>query len=357
MFPVREDGTFPLSGINGSQNYPIAKAVAEPIPNFAYGKSIPAKTKVDQAIFDEMLKNLVIKTRKSNDPPMANNSGQTLSKRVLWAGNIEDDLDADRLKPIGDNPGVTQAEFNAMQFIQSIVDSKSVSPLMSGQSQQGNQTAREVLEQKKQSMINIGLSILGVTSLERQLAKLRLYNILKNWTEPIDKDTKGDVFRSFTIETSFEDGSEGTRQVIMTEEMPDEVQVYAEEQLEKMVKGKNVRKNYINPKLLRSFDFKWHIEINPTPKESNELRTAQFEESIQKIFQMFVPLGIMPNMDYVKTRWASNLHEDPDRLWAQQQMPQMPQQMPQPQGQQGQTQLSNQLTPNELPRPSVNTMA
>jgi len=349
MLPVTQDGAFPLSSISGTCEYPIAMSVVEPISNFAYGKSIPAKTKVDQAVFDEMLKALVLKTRKSYFPPLANNTGQVLSKRVLWAGNIEDDINPEKLQPIGDNSGVTQSEFNAMQFYQTVIDRKSVNPIMEGQSQSGSQTAREIVEQKQQSMMRMGLVILGVKHLEQQLGALRLKNILKNWTEPIE-DLKERIYRTITIDSSFDDGTEGKRVVSFTENLPDDTQVYAEEELIKKATGKNVRRNYINPKILKGMELKWFVNVTPTEKSSNALKQAQFEESVQKALAIFAPLGKMPNLDYLATRWATNQGEDPDRFWSQEQgMPQgMPMGMP--------NQLSSQMTPSQPQQPSLNSM-
>lgn len=363
MFPVKEDGTIPLTVLNGDCEYPLGHGILEPIPNLIWGKSIPSKSKVDQAIFDEMLKAIVLKTRKSYNPPLANMTGQTISKRVLWAGHIEDDIDAEKLQPILENVGVTSSEFNAIQFIKSIIDQKSVSPIMEGQNQAGSQTAREIVEQKQQSMMKMGLSILGVLMLEKQLTKLRIRNIIQNWTEPMEKDLdakKSAIYRTVTVDTSFEDGSEGKRIIDITEDIPDDSQVYAEEELIKMTTGRNVRKNYLNPKLLKAMDFYWFINIVPVEKSSNALRTAQFEESVLKAIQIFAPLGKMPNLDYVGTKWAINMNEDPAKFW-QKQQPAMPQGMPQQGMQQGMPQqMPNQMgnsQPKQLPRPSVNTLA
>jgi hypothetical protein len=47
---------FPLTAISPSGEYSISKGDLEPIPNFAISKSIPAKTRVDQAVLDELLR-------------------------------------------------------------------------------------------------------------------------------------------------------------------------------------------------------------------------------------------------------------------------------------------------------------
>ena len=358
MFPVKRDskgrlGTFPLSSILGVCDYPLAKGDIEPISkHFAYSKSIPAKTKVDQQVFDEMLKAIILKTRKSYQPPMANNTGKTLSRKIFYPGTIHNGINPEKLQEIGNNVGVSPAEFNATEFIKRIIDSKSVSPVLEGQSVTGQQTAREIIESKQQSMIKLGITILGVVNLEKRLAKLRLFNILKYWTTAIDskvvqlKDgVKKTVssYRTESIDSEFEDGKMGERIIDFSEDLPHENQIMAEERLLEGVRGKAVRKVYINPKELKSVEYFWHIEVNPTEKNTSSLKLAQFDEYIQKIIAIFTPFGKMPNLDYLAERQAILQGEDPRKIWSPQQQPQMPV-MP---GQEatGQTDLQNQLAP------------
>ena len=359
MFPVKKNkkgilGTFPLSSLLGICEYPLAKGDIEPISRFfAYSKSIPAKTKVDQQVFDEMLKAIILKTRKSYQPPMANNTGKTLSKKIFYPGTIHDGVNPEKLQEIGNNIGVTPSEYNATEFIKRLIDSKSVSPVMEGQSVTGQQTAREIIETKQQSMIKLGITILGVVNLEKRLAKLRLYNILKYWTLPIDskiETTKEGVkntvnkYRTESIDSEFEDGKNGERIIDFREgPHPTSHQVMAEENILEAVRGKPVRKIYINPKELRAVNYNWYIDVNPTEKNTSSLKLAQFDEYIQKIIGIFVPLGKSPNLDYLAERQAILQGEDPRKIWPPQQ-PQMPQMMP---GQEatGQTDLQNQLAP------------
>ena len=127
MFPVTKDGAASLSDLIGVCEYPIAYTVLDPIPNFAYGKSIPAKTKVDQAVYDEFVKMSLIKTRKSYMPPLANNSSTQLSRKIFDAGRITDGINPEQLQEIGTNTGVTAPEFNMLQFLKTQINDKSVS--------------------------------------------------------------------------------------------------------------------------------------------------------------------------------------------------------------------------------------
>ena len=57
---------YPLTALNGKCEYTVIKLSVEPISEFFfYSKSIPAKTKVDQAIYDEMYRLMILKFRQS----------------------------------------------------------------------------------------------------------------------------------------------------------------------------------------------------------------------------------------------------------------------------------------------------
>ncbi len=385
MFPVREENgkfhTVPLSSLTGKSEYPMAKGSLEPITaQFAYSKSMPSKLKVDQQIFDEMYKAIVLKTRKSYQPPMANNTGQMLSRRIFYPANITKGIDPGKLQEIGNNTGVTGPEFNVVQWLKQNIDSKSVAPIMEGQSGAGSQTAREIMAQMQQAKIRIGVAILGVIGLEKRLAKLRLWNILKHWTEPIDyrlEDTKEGIkktvnkYKTISVDTELDEGVKGQRIVDFTEEeQPHEEQVVAEEELLSKKANKPVRKVYINPKILREMDYHWYVEIIPTEKDTSQLKLAMFEETIQKMIGIFMPAGKTPNFDYLADRWALLAGENPDKLFPPQpEQPQLPPGQeggmvpggppgapPGPPGQGGPP-ISNQVSPSAMPSPSVNQMA
>jgi len=368
MFPVRRNKetnlleTVPLSSINGIDDYPISQGSYQKRTNFAYSKSIPASVKVDQAIFDEMLKAIVLKTRKSSNPPIANNTGKTLSRKIFQAATIHNGLNPDKIKEIGNNGGVTSAEFQAATFIKEIIDGKSMSPIFEGQALKGQQTAREIIELKQQSMMKAGLSILGLIQLESRLKWLRIHSIIKNWTDPIDKRItvlKDDVktvnqYKSLTVDTTFAEGDRGERRISFVEDqskMPTDQQVYAGEKAIKQATGKNVRINHISVKDLTQMRFTWFINIVPTEKDSGMLKAAKFEEFVEKILKVLAPLGKMPNIDYIAERLAIVNGEDPEKFFPAQQeqaMPQAPQEAPQEAPNQLGAQMNKPMSMNAL---------
>lgn len=316
MLPVG----FPLTAISPSGTYPIAQSNVEDMAFFAYGKSVPAKTKVHQQILDEFIKLIVLKTQQSFQPPMANNTGRTLSQNIYFPGKINNDIDTEKIKPLFDANGVSQAEFQAFQFIKQIVDEASVSPVFSGDFMKGDQTATQILEMKKQQMMKLGLVIWGVISLERQLAWLRAYNLLQNWTQPIDEkidDVRGKIekqYRSISVKTNLENGRDGRRIIKFNPELANTLspeQIMAEEDF--LSQSIPTRVTYLNPEALRILKCQLFVTVTPTEKHTSTLERVLFTQNIRDAAAIFGPQSL--NMDGLKERFAILAKENPDTFF------------------------------------------
>lgn len=355
---------YPLTALNGKCEYTIVKLDIEPISEFFfYSKSIPAKTKVDQAIYDEMYRLMILKFRQSVMPPMINNTGKQIGESVFYPARITDDIEAGSLTPLmPQSQGLTNSEFNIIQFVKSVLDDKSVSPTFEGQQTPGQQTAREIVELQKNQMMKLGLTIVGVVSYEMNRSYLRLYNILRYWTERedvrVDKIKGGlkDVYKRIEVEGMVDDGVEGMNimQFVGEEdELPSSMQVLAEEKLLSRKKGKKLRKTYLSAKALREVDLKWKIVIEPTPKDTDALSRAQYEESLGKALEIFGP---RVNLDYQVKEFSKHAKWDHEKAFVKPQpaAPQPPLGGQAPQG--GIPGMSQAAAPT-MPRPSVNTLA
>lgn len=319
MLPIE----FPLTEISPSGEYTMAKGDVEPISRwFAISKSIPAKTKVDQGILDETYRLILLTMRKSFMPPMANNTNKVLSRKVLFPGKITRDIDVTKFLPIGEkNDGVTPSQFAFFQLLKQIIDEKSVSPVFSGDVQKGNATATQIIEMKKQQMMKLGLTIWGVISLEEQLAKLRLHNLLSVWTRKIDermdpiRQQLTDIYRTVSVKSNFEDGRKGTKIIEFNPELANSLsseQVEAEEEFLSR-KGNPTRKVYLDPEALRNIDMNWYITITPTEKETSELQRVLFVQNIKDAAELFGPQTL--NVEHLKHRFSILAGEDPEKFW------------------------------------------
>jgi hypothetical protein len=356
MLPIR----FPLTAISPSGEYPLAKLSIEPISKFfAYSNSIPSKTKVEQALLDEMIKSIVTVFQQKVKPPMANNTGRALSPRIFDPGHIANNVDPTRLSPILLNQGLTPAEFNVFSLVKQIVDEKTTSPAFSGNVEQGQQTATEIIELKKQQMMKLGFVIWGVLRFERRLAWLRTYNILENWTRPIGEEVDQikqeirKVYQTITVKSPIEDGREGRKIISMNPElsgMMSEEQIMAEEDFLSESSGIPTRKVYLNPDELRTIKAKWFITVNPTEKDSTALDRVLYVKSLQEAGALF---GIQRlNLHYHMRRFAILNKEDPEKYFLPDSaMPQMAGELP------GTSPVESQIMkPLETKEPSLNAL-
>ena len=350
---------FPLSAITGDGEYSIVKGDLEPINRFfALSKSFPSKCKVPQAVLDEMIKMIVLKTQQSFAPPMANSSNRVLSRKIFQPGKITPGIAKDQLNEIGKNDGVTQSEITAFQMVKGIVDEMTVSSQFQGLEGEKDKTATQATLDQKQNMMKIGLAIAGVIDFERQLVKRRIVNLLRAWTTPIDSKIDGvrgklqEIYRTISAESEFQ-GKKGVRMVKLNEDNSKNTSqsIMQEEDMYSSIVGKPVRITYIRPSFLKNLKNKWYIEITPTEKETSELSKAMYLQMIQTAVALFGIESI--NLEGQKARFAQKWKEDEDVLFneGQQSMSPMAGQQGQPQGQGSQA-----PKPPATQRPTINTM-
>jgi len=321
MLPVG----FPLTVVSPSGEYPMGKLDVAPISRyFALSKSVPAKTKVDQQVLDHFLRMMILKMEKSFNPPMANNTNRILSKNIFYPRTIHNNIDPSKLQPIGDVNGLSNAEFNIFSFIKKIIDDKSISPLYSGQSVSGTQSATEIMELKKQNLMRIGQSVLGVIMFEKQMSNLRLYNLLQNWTEPMSekfdevKKAMKPIFMTQSVESTDENGESVTNVYEFNEEAANTKtpeQIDAENKIMSGIKKR--KKIYLNPKAIKEFKGSFYIKMNIQEKDKGDLDRMLFTQSVGEGFNLFTPQAF--NMAYLKEQWAIKNKLDPSKLFVQQQ--------------------------------------
>lgn len=357
MLPIE----FPLTAVSPSGEYTIAKGDSEPISRFfAYSKSAPAKTKVDQSIVDEMTKVFIGKVQKSLKWPLANNTGRVLSRDVFLPGKIVSGVDPEKLKPIGQVEGITQSEFAMYELMRKLIDEKTVSASISGDITKA--TLGEVLEAKRASMQKIGYALVGVTAMEMRLAWLRIHNIIRHWTEPVDRrvsDVRGKlqgVHRTISVSTHMEDGADGVRSIEFSDQLAGRIpseQMLTIDQYLSQREGRPIRKTYLSPSLLKKLKFKWYITINPTEKDASEIKRATFMKNVSDAKTIFGPMST--NDEFLKGRFAGLIGEDPEQYWSKG-APTMPMMGGEVQPDQMQRQVAQGIM-GPTKQPTVNTLA
>lgn len=361
MLPIE----FPLTAISPSGRFSFAKGDAEIISRFfAISRSIPSKTKVDQGVLDETLRLLILMMQQTAKPALANKSNKVLSRKVFYPGTVTNGLNPEDIGVIGPQNTINNGAVQMYDLLKNMIDSKSVSATFAGETSQKGTTATEIQEVKKQQMMKLGAAMIGVISLERQLAELRLYNLLATWTEKVDervddvtKQIKG-LYRTVSMDTTLENGQKGERIVSFDPEMAkmrtsDEVKAMEDYMKKKM--GRNVRFNFIDAELIKKIVSTWFITITPTERDSSELDRVMFVTNLQQAAQLFGPQSI--NMEYAKERFATLGGEDPEKFFTRQS--QNPMMAPE----QGKTSLEQQIMkaggaqqPNKLAEPSLSQL-
>lgn len=316
---------FPLTCISPSGDYPIAKGDYEPIDGFAISKGQPAKMRVDQEVMDEALKLMIMKFKQSFWPPMANNSGRVLTRDSFLPAKINDDIKKDSVYPLIQSDGITASEFSFYELMKNMMEEKSVTRGYEG-NENRDITATQVLEQKKQQILKLGLALDGIIRFERDLAMLRLRNILAHWTQAQDRkiDTvRGNVnetYRTITVETGKYGRRQNERKVIKftkdvrtyKEADPRGYGLYEMEEKAKRKTGMDVRYSFINPEVLRNLKATWYATVVPNDKKDDTLSRMIFVQNIREAMEIFGPQSL--NVEKLKQRYTAVIGEDYD-VW------------------------------------------
>ena len=301
--------------------YNIVHAGLEPMGMFAYHKSVPCKTKVDQEVLDEMLKLSVLKGQKSYMPPIANYSGQLLSKSMFNAGKVTNNLQKGDIEVLGGNPSqyaLNNGEFQLIEMLKRFIDEKSVNPIMQGQSPAGEPTATEISTVAAQARRNLGVMIFGFMSFHLKLDILRLNNLLDGYTKPIDnkldeaKQTLVKKYRTVSLEKEIGSKGRGIKKVEFTTKFRPQMEIYDEENgITRDPEGKTLSVNppkkpmkitQLNPELLRSIKYRWYGEVEITEKESSMQERILYTDQLATAMKLFGAQSV--NMEYAQAQWA-----------------------------------------------------
>lgn len=317
MLPIN----YPLSAISGTGEIPMAQGKLEPISGFAYSKSQPSKTKIDQAVLDEAAKLIVEGFRQRRKPPMGNEGSTVYGSSIFRAGKITSDMKKNKLFSIlpDGSLGLNQAEFSFYELFKRSIDEKSLNPNFTGDVVDKQQTATEVDALKNQQLLTLGSSTDAVTNLERRMVWNRIHTILKKWTLPVDfkmDETRQEMvshFRKFSLKTTVEDGAPGLKMFRFTDEFPPvEDQEQEEEDLTKKFR-QPVRLVYMSPTQMRQIRYTFFVMINPSPKNSDQLSQILFAQNIRTAIELFGFDSI--NQEYAKQRFAVHINEDYNKFF------------------------------------------
>lgn len=314
MLPI----DYPMQAVAPARKTPVIQGKNEPISGFAYSKSVPSKTKVDQEMLDEFIKLMFEKMRQGARPSMGHIGKNIVNPSVLYSGKITSNMKENQLFPILPDTArtITNSDFSFYKLVRESIEEKTVNAVYSGQSPQGQTTATEINSQRNQQMLKLGLTLDGIVNFEKQAVWHRIYNIYANWTKPVDtrvddnKETIKKVYRSLTLETDIEDEQKGYKifKFDTPDNFPDEYSQYKEEVAKEKEMGRPVRMVYLNPEELCLLKIMFFVTIIPSDKSNSELSQVIFVQNVREAIELFGPDSL--NLDHIKQRYAIKINEN-----------------------------------------------
>ena len=328
---------FPLSAITPGGMFNIEMQVLQVInPFFPYGRSFIAKTEQLTKLLDEMIRLLILKTRKSIHPPYANISGKVISEKSLMPGAISMGIDPGALVKIGEEgQGATASEYQMLKELREDIDRVTISPQFLGEAGKSGTTATEVVTLQQQAQKTISLIIFACGMLEKKCQWLRTNYVIANYFEPIG--TKVDemrneivnVYRTMSIKTSIPERGSGVRQIIPVDgtEM-DEQEIYdheeynetpeAEEGLRRYTREElgmdPLQVLYIDVSILRNCKYIFFTEVESKPRDTSVNAKLMFREELRDI-QAMMNMGSRPNMEEIEKSYATIWNRRKEKLF------------------------------------------
>jgi len=333
--------------------YPFSKTIFEPFSSkhFFYGNSLANANMDVQDVINTLYNMSLDKTYRSLNPPLL---AGIKNKDLLELENENigmettlyvDDINQIRYQEI---PGVNSSEMAMIQWVSQGMDLGTLDQTQQGVAGRGV-TAREIVIANENAKKLKGLFFTFLTDLWVQKTKLRVLNILMNYTQPMVKEVVGkdgsivyqESFRTILVDNSeFPDGSSGTLAVQFVKDkksLPNKKELDIEEEKYNL-QGEKYEKIAITSSYLDDYDY--DIQIIPESLYQKDTAEAQalFQEKLQTLANFF-PQMFMANQSVLFEDFIKTYNEDISKYNLE---PPMPEPMPQEQQQMGQPQPEQQ---------------
>lgn len=326
MYPVQtEKGIttgFPLTHFSPSGKYSVIKGDNEPIPFFAYGKSVPSKTEVKEETQNELMRLMVYKMRQAARPPIGNNSDKILQANIWDPGIVTPDIRVDDLSVLTPNAGISVADFSFYKLISESIADSSVGENLEGGNDNPNITATQYIDQKKQELKKLGISMDNTIDWLKQIYWMRLFNEAQYLTEKVkrydpEEQKLVEAYADFMIEETSNDGSKKKTMVKFVDDNSNRNTYDVMNQEEEM--GGDTRIMYVRPQYLKdlvnNLRDKLYIDVMSEPEGQNQ-------SLLSILFNLLTQYGnlrggVIPNLnyEYVDKLIAQNSGFQSDKLF------------------------------------------
>lgn len=366
MLPIMEkkttaaDGTektlvsgYPLTEVSPSGAIPFAKFDLEPMHDFSYSKAQPGKMRVLADVENMLMKLNLIMVKQKAKPTMGNKSGKNLDDAASEPGTIINDIRDGDLFPVLPNfQGMNQFDFSFFELVKKELSKNSIEDSWQGiGNTQQDETATQDMNNLKAATLKVAALFDGLISGRSQLYWLRTYNIIKNWTKPVDiridtfKKAIENKYRSITIPTHVDGGQKATKRIIFSKDttMSSEDIHQKELHIKSGKKGKGskihpvldeipnsggeTRIAVLHPEQLASLKLNWFYTCVPVPNGNDPLAYMMFAKQIQDAATFFGPDSL--NVKKLKHKFAGMTGQDFDTWFISEQELQQKQQQAQ----------------------------
>ncbi len=305
---------FPLKAVSPSGLIPIAKGDLDLMNLFAYSKSEPAKTKIDQAVFDEILQNMIIKSRQATFVPRANNTGRVLTPSMFLGGRFISNVDPDKMPPLMKEVGITSADFSFYQLFEEQIGKKTISSILEGSPTPGDMTLGQYMDMQKKQMLKIGGKIDGLVSWEKQMLRLRVMNLLAHGYQKNPDGSYNDVATT----DSMQNGSKGLNIMKFASPLTKSPYEVRDEELQyREDNGMEAEITYLNPDMMRQMiddpNYYFCYEIVPVDKNNDKLTQVMFVNMVTQAATLFGPDSLQ--VDRLKRQYAALMGKSFDEIF------------------------------------------
>ncbi len=322
---------FPLTEVSPSGAINFAKYDLEPMHDFVYSKGQPAKMRVWGDVENMIVKLFLRMFKQRTDPTMGNKSGRVFGAEVTDPGTVINDIREGDLFPVlpqTSTMGVTSGDFSFYSMISKQLSKNSVEDQFQGIDPTAtSKTAEQYMSEMKAQSLKVAALFDGIISGENQLNWLRTYNIIKNWTKPVDKQIDitrkqiVDVYRTVTMPTSIDGGQKAIKKIVFTKSTPkgkpslEDSQALHQEEMDygKEKGGAEIRIVQVNPEVLASMKLSWFYNCVPVPNGSDPLAYMMFAKQITDATAMFGADSL--NVKKLKHRFAALTGNDFDTFF------------------------------------------
>jgi hypothetical protein len=324
MLPVQqEEGVitgYPLSEISPMGDYTLCKGDYDRIPFFYFSKSNPDANFVKEEELNEVMRLMVLMLRQKTQPSIGNNTDRVLSSNIWDPNTIISDITKDDISILKPNEGIGAGEFSFYKLLTESIAESSVSSSVEGTNTE-KITATQYIDQKKENLKKIGLSLDRVVDLLRQI----YWRILDNEISYIDQKVKSydsegkfiEAYQSFIVEDSI-DGRTGDIEVNLQDDFSD-VNLYEKATEEAKNKKRLKRTIYAKPKDIKNVYKKLRDKIYINVVASPEGEQMNLLAMLFNLLTQYVNLkggdSRKINFDYLETIIADNSGFDPNKVF------------------------------------------